>query len=94
VTDELRGDDIGGRYGRQGFCIVFPHTNPANAAIAMERVRRMLEAVIGALPIQAAFGVSALASKETLEADLLRNATEGMKEAEAAGGNRIVVRMP
>jgi diguanylate cyclase (GGDEF)-like protein len=94
VTDELRGDDIGGRYGREGFCIVFPHTKPANAAIAMERVRRLLEPVIGALPIRPAFGVSALASEETQEADLLTNAAEGTQEAEEAGGNRIVVRMP
>lgn len=94
IIDELRGDDIGGRYGQEGFCIVFPHTMPANAALGMERVRRAFNKLVTDLPIQVAFGVAGLTSGDTQPADLLADAGKAVAEARDSGGDRIVVHVP
>jgi diguanylate cyclase (GGDEF)-like protein len=94
VIDELRGDDIGGRYGQEGFCIVFPHTMPANAALGMERVRRAFNKLVADLPIQVAFGVAGLVSGDMQPADLLADAEKAVTQARASGGDRIVVHVP
>jgi diguanylate cyclase (GGDEF)-like protein len=93
IRDELRGDDIAGRYGEEEFCIVLPHTLAANAAMAIERVRARLDRVAAGVSLKAAFGVADLAPDDATEKDLLLRADRALCKARDAGGNRVVIQL-
>lgn len=93
VMAELRQCDVVGRYGEE-FCIVFPQTPAANAAMAAERICRRFEEMVRPLPVTAMFGIAGLAPEDMEEADLLASAGEALREAKEGGGDRIVVYVP
>jgi diguanylate cyclase (GGDEF)-like protein len=94
VRDELRGDDVAGRYGEDEFCIAFPHTAAVNAGKAIERIQARLRALVGELPIMAAYGIADLVRPDMSERDLVALADQALRDARAAGGDRIVISAP
>jgi diguanylate cyclase (GGDEF)-like protein len=81
VTDELRGEDIAGRYAENEFCIVFPHTVALDAATAVQRVGGRLAGMVPGLPIRAAFGIADLKSGAATGKELIELAQQALRKA-------------
>lgn len=43
ISREIRTSDVGARYGGDEFVVLLPHTDPADAAVTAERLRRKFE---------------------------------------------------
>ncbi|MFO0553601.1 MAG: diguanylate cyclase [Polyangiaceae bacterium] len=90
----LREIDTAGRYAGAQLCVLMPECPRARAVEAMEKVRSLVEAEQperdGAkLPVTVSIGVVELQEDEKL-VDLLKRAEEAVRNARAAGGNRVV----
>lgn len=92
VRATLRGADIGGRYGGDEFCLVFPHTSAAAALTSTERIRTALAAERfgpeGELQVSCTFGVATMPAAGCSAADLMELADQGLYEAKRLGRNR------
>ncbi len=82
IRDALRPGDHAGRWGGEEFLIVLPSTSLEDAARALERIRRSVEATAvpwreGSLAVTLSAGVSAYP-------ELIRNAASAVASADAA----------
>jgi len=98
LKKELRLDDIEGRLGGDEFCLIFPHTSAANAAIAVERIRshwekKVFQAEQGPpFSMTATFGVADFVpGKMRDEKNLLKAADDALYRAKERGRNQIAV---
>ena len=99
IRDSLRNDiDWVARYGGEEFLIVLPETNPANAFIVAERLRRVISSrkfVIRGkeIRITSSFGVSGFGpdvSNEDISLDVMINrADQFLYESKMEGRNRV-----
>jgi diguanylate cyclase (GGDEF)-like protein len=94
VMDELRGEDIAGRYDENQFCVVFPHTMAVDAATAVARVCKRLEKMVSGLPITATFGIAQLAPEDMADRQLVALAERTLRRAREAGGARVLIHEP
>ncbi|MFQ5645602.1 MAG: diguanylate cyclase [bacterium] len=95
MTEELRSEDIVGRFGGDEFCIIFPYISASEAAVSVDRIRRRLESrTFGkkdkACIATVSFGIADLGPGMT-ENDLLKAADDLLYQAKRSGSNRIVL---
>jgi diguanylate cyclase (GGDEF)-like protein len=93
MREELREQDIIGRFGGEEFVVALPGADKLHAARVAERIRARLQALAAADPAGAmhtvSIGAATLNDGETTNA-LLKRADEAMYAAKAAGRNRVV----
>ena len=96
----LRPEDLAGRYGGDEMCIVFPHTNGAEARTAVERLRkRLLEEAFEAgsgerFTATASFGIAERSETVSEEKGMFEAADKALYAAKHAGRNRTVIHAP
>ncbi len=97
VSEQLRVEDIAGRYGGDEFTFVFPHANASEATIVAERVRTRFAAVKvrsdegEPVSCSATFGIAELKPAHANEKALLAAADAALYEAKRAGRNCVGV---
>jgi diguanylate cyclase len=97
LMQHVRGQDRVARYGGEEFALMLPGASLDQAAEAMERIRRALEAKnwtveptgVRVGKVTASFGVAKLRGNET-GADLVERADGRLYEAKARGRNCVV----
>lgn len=93
MREELREQDIVGRYGGEEFVVALPDAGHAHALLVADRIRRRLQEKTGADFAHTAqtvsIGAATLLPGEDLMM-LLKRADEAMYAAKAAGRNRVV----
>lgn len=100
ISNELRGDDIAGRYGGDEFWIILPHTPASEAVTSIQRIATRVEKLVfrgrdrELFSVSATFGIADLVSREMTEQELLVAADQSLYRGKEAGGNRIVVHEP
>ena len=99
ISGILRGKDLAARVGGDEFCILFPFTTAAEAAIGLERLRVGLgeESFVGpegqAFKANATFGVAELVPGMSRD-ELMKSADDALYEAKRRGRNQVVVNAP
>ena len=98
TRDELRSEDIVGRYGGEEFVVILPMTNLDQAKILAERVRALAESLHfptdkGEARITLSIGAAEMPFDQKLESVefLIRNADKAMYIAKQDGRNRVRV---
>lgn len=98
TRDELRSEDVVGRYGGEEFVVILPMTNLEQAKILAERVRALAESLQfptdkGEARVTLSIGVAAMPVDQKLESVefLIRNADKAMYIAKQDGRNRVRV---
>ncbi len=87
----VRKTDLVCRYGGEEFCILLPHTDLADSALAAERYRAGIEASrCGAIAVTTSVGVSALNLGAHEPRELLDQADKSLYAAKRGGRNRVV----
>jgi diguanylate cyclase (GGDEF)-like protein len=93
MREELREQDIIGRYGGEEFVVGLPGADRAHASLVAERIRQRLQDLSNADPARAmrtvSIGVATLHKGENTNA-LLQRADAAMYAAKAAGRNRVM----
>jgi diguanylate cyclase (GGDEF)-like protein len=93
MREELREQDLIGRYGGEEFVVALPGADRAHAARVAERIRQRLQDLANADPAAAmrtvSIGVATLNAGESTTS-LLKRADTAMYAAKAAGRNRVV----
>jgi diguanylate cyclase (GGDEF)-like protein len=82
IREQLRGTDIGARYGGDEFAVLLPHTTAAEGLLIAERLREQLRSVTVSI------GISELAAaSDQSELELLLSADEALYRAKSDGRN-------
>jgi diguanylate cyclase (GGDEF)-like protein len=93
MREELRDQDIIGRYGGEEFIVALPGADRVHAARVAERIRSRLQNLASTDPAKAmrtvSIGVATLQRDESTSA-LLQRADAAMYAAKAAGRNRVM----
>ena len=90
----MRSCDLIGRYGRDEFTLLLPHTNLSGAARSTERVRKQIESTTvpeskGSFRVTISAGIAAFPEcRVTAPEELLARADEALYRAKANGRNR------
>ncbi len=96
IVDNFREEQITGRFGGEEFVVLLPYTSPAQALVALERVRKALSAT----PIEVAGGPAVTVTLSGGIAPLLEgmdietaidHADKAMYRAKALGRDRVEV---
>ncbi len=99
IAQTCRDGDTAYRYGGEEFLVILPEQSPANAAIAAERVRHMIEtlaiphatkASTGRVTISAGVAMLKPSDYQTMH-HWLKRADEALYRAKREGRNRIVL---
>jgi diguanylate cyclase (GGDEF)-like protein/PAS domain S-box-containing protein/putative nucleotidyltransferase with HDIG domain len=86
-----RRPDVVSRYGGEEFCVLLPHVDLQDAAIAAERFRKAIEDLeFPDLSITASFGVSAISTGASTQQEMLNQADTCLYRAKNNGRNRVV----
>ncbi len=94
VKEELRSDDIPGRYGGDEFCILFNNTPADEAIVCVERIRTRFQNFFRGgkygirTPVSATFGLADLSPEQENEKDLLLSADQALYKAKNSGRNQ------
>jgi len=92
MRSSIRPDDVGARLGGDEFVVLFPEIGPADAVIALDRLRSSLATVLGSGPVavtSSAGAVTFLTVPEDIE-EMLHAADTRMYAAKAAGKNCVI----
>lgn len=98
LKEELRGNDVGGRYGGDEFCLLFFHTRGEEAVVCLERIRSRLndlkfEGKDGQhFQVAGSFGVVELSRPGVDAQGLLAEADLALYQAKEMGRNCVVLR--
>ncbi len=96
VSEELRGEDIPGRYGGDEFGIIFPHILADEAMASAERIRRRFKKLVFGKDhgiessLSATFGIVDLKPEHVNEKDILKSADQALYKAKELGRNCVV----
>lgn len=96
ILKQLRGADLGCRYGGDEFCLLLPETDVAGSRVIAERIRQAVSAeIVGlddlALRTTVSIGVAAYPEHHAGNINsLLRNADEALYRAKRAGRDCVV----
>lgn len=99
IADLLRAQDLIGRVGGEEFLVVMPSTNTAQALVAAERLRAVVEST-GLLldgkrvSLTVSIGLASFAGGDQDLDALLKNADRALYAAKAAGRNRVSSGLP
>lgn len=96
LREEIRGDDLAGRYGGDEFCLMFPHATAAQATVGLERIREKiadLDLATGdaRYTVTVTIGVAELASRDQDVERLMEAADRALYAAKQSGRDRIKV---
>ncbi len=97
LQEELRGQDMGGRYGGDEFCIFFPYVSANGAVIGAERIRkRFQETVFGErdgfpFTTSATFGVAEIFPDDVNEKDMVKSADQALYKAKEKGRGSVFI---
>jgi diguanylate cyclase (GGDEF)-like protein len=99
LADEVRGEDLVGRYGGDEFCMMFPHVSAEQATACLERIRSRVSRLRfatadGPAVLTVTFGIVDLAPTHLNAQDLIEAADKALYRAKAAGRNRIETDVP
>jgi two-component system, cell cycle response regulator len=94
VRGNLRGADIGGRFGGEEICLLLPETALAGAVILAERVRQEfcsleIDHRDEIIKVTASFGVAELTEDMGVPDDLIQAADTALYVAKQSGRNRV-----
>ncbi len=90
INRSLRGSDSLARWGGDEFILLFPHTTEQEAAIVLERIRKMLGETrfSGYIHLTCSFGVVGMKPDANLDS-LIKEADKLMYQSKKTGGNCI-----
>jgi diguanylate cyclase (GGDEF)-like protein/PAS domain S-box-containing protein len=97
LKDELRAEDLAGRYGGDEFIMVFPHVAARDAGNAVERIRRLFREVHLSSPggeqvqTTATFGITNLTDEYNQAEDLVAAADVALYEAKEEGRDCVYI---
>ena len=95
--ENLRSQDILGRYGGDEFVIILPDVNTSKAVELAERLRhavKSMKLVAGErkITVTASFGIVSVQNEVSIDlVTLINYADEALYEAKKAGGNQVYV---
>ena len=95
MTEELRGENIVGRYGGDEFLILFPYTGAEKALVPLERLRKRFEKTVfrpgngDRFNIAATFGVAELSRNHKNTDQLFEDVDEALYLGKQKGRNVI-----
>ena len=95
ICEELRGEDIGIRFGGEEFALILPETKEGGAYPVIERIRQRLEKTKFKIKditfkVTASFGVAEVRKGMTTTQTLINKADKALYEAKAKGRNQSV----
>ena len=100
VASEMRTNDLVARYGGEEFAVILPNQSLKGAAIVAERIRRRVEQLMvpngdGGRYVTVSIGAAtALASCDSVPAQLIATADAALYRAKHMGRNRISLPAP
>ncbi len=95
LKEQLRTENLAGRYGGDEFIILFPHTNASQAEIALERVRKALEQIVFLaedgehFSVTGTFGVAENCPEFNDHEELFKMADQALYAAKERGRNQV-----
>ena len=90
LRTSARPGDIPARYGGEEFAVIMPGTGLQGALAAAERLRAVIEALQGPVPVTASMGVASSREHGAEPTVLLAAADSALYAAKTAGRNRVV----
>lgn len=94
LRNNLRSEDLLARFGGEEFVVLLPNTNPEQATLVGEKLRRAVEKQVLSMvqkePITVSVGVATCPMDGTESRVLLKTADDRLYEAKASGRNRVV----
>ena len=97
IRNELRLEDIAGRWGGEEFLVILPRTDLAGVARTAQRIRSVIAAtpiIAGEQSINVTISGGCAEGRGESPAELLRRADERLYQAKAAGRNQIIAAAP
>jgi len=98
VANNIRGSDLGCRYGGEEFVVIMPDRNIATASDIAGRLRAVVEATefeitdkADPLKVTISIGIATLQSPDDTPLSLLRRADRALYSAKEGGRNQVVV---
>lgn len=93
LTQSIRREDIIARYDGEEFALLLSHCNVYNAAIIAEKIRKSIENLLPAdVELTASFGIAEIMPDSSGNfSELLDAARNAVTQAQANGGNQIIV---
>ncbi len=96
-AENLRPDDVIGRFGGEEFLIILPRTDPKTAHRVSERLRRAIHSVplpglsaLGAKHISASFGIATGKTGVSNMNELIKRSDEALLQAKERGRDQVV----
>jgi diguanylate cyclase (GGDEF)-like protein len=92
LSNELRLEDVAGRWGGEEFLVILPHTDLDGVVEVAERIRAATAAtpiIAGTAHITVTVSGGCCGGPGESPEELLRHADTGLYQAKAAGRNRI-----
>ncbi len=94
IQEVIRTSDVVGRIGGEEFAILLPNTNPENAKIVFEKLRKHIEdkpveIPSGAFRVTVSIGATSFQSTDENIDDVLNRADKALYDAKNSGRNRV-----
>ncbi|NPA11881.1 MAG: diguanylate cyclase [Epsilonproteobacteria bacterium] len=90
IMENIRDEDVFGRWGGEEFIIVMPNQNYANGFFIAERLRKEIEdSDFGGIKVTVSLGVSGFKKGDNYE-EIVKKADDSLYKAKKGGRNRVV----
>ncbi|SHK15504.1 diguanylate cyclase [Paramaledivibacter caminithermalis] len=94
LKNNLRKNDLVGRYGGEEFIIILPRTNLEDALVVCEKLRKIIEdsKLMGTrMDLTLSFGISSFPVHGTSEEELIEKADQALYKSKKSGRNRTTI---